>query len=268
MASKKKQQNLFKGAEAKLAAYEEKQRRHQDRTERRIRDNKLALIAGFAALLIAGLAQFGYGVTRPKATQDPSSHAAQQHHSTASASASAQPTNSSLVPNKALAEDRMWTGTMSINNQDLYIRVNGTLAPQAAANFITLAKKGFYNGLSCHRLTTSGIYVLQCGDPKGDGTGGPGYSFGPIENAPKATNGVATYRAGTIAMANSGSPYSNGSQFFIVYKDSPLAPNYTVFGSVTTGLEKLNAIIKAGVAGGGTDGKPAIKTTLGAIKLK
>jgi peptidyl-prolyl cis-trans isomerase B (cyclophilin B) len=94
--------------------------------------------------------------------------------------------------------------------------------------------------------------VLQCGDPTGTGSGGPGYSFGPVENAPK--NGV--YPAGTIAMARSDSPDSNGSQFFIVYKASSLpAPGYTVLGRITSGLDVVQKVA-AGGAQGGSDGKP------------
>jgi peptidyl-prolyl cis-trans isomerase B (cyclophilin B) len=157
---------------------------------------------------------------------------------------------------------------MQVNNATLGVQLFGNKAPQATANFIALSKKGFYKGVSCHRLTTSGIYVLQCGDPKGDGTGGPGYSFGPIENVPTANaQGIATYKTGYLAMANAGTPDSNGSQFFIVYKDSPLSPAYTVFGQITSGLSGLDSIIKAGVADGSGDGKPKVPTTLGAIKL-
>jgi peptidyl-prolyl cis-trans isomerase B (cyclophilin B) len=117
---------------------------------------------------------------------------------------------------------------------------------------IFLSRNAFWNGSPCHRVTTAGIYVLQCGDPTGTGSGGPGYSFGPVENAPK--NGV--YPAGTIAMARSNSPDSNGSQFFIVYKASSLpAPGYTVLGRVTSGLDVVQKVA-AGGAQGGSDGKP------------
>ena len=267
MASKKKQQNLFKGAEGKLAAYEAKQAEAKARVERRSRDNRLAIIAGVAALVIAGVSQFGYTLAHPTPTSSAAAVTAAPSDSP-SASPEASQTNSPDVPKPAIAENRVWNGTMQVNSATLGVQLFGDKAPQATANFLSLAKKNFYKGLSCHRLVTSGIFVLQCGDPKGDGTGGPGYSFGPIENAPKAdSTGVATYQTGYLAMANSGSPYSNGSQFFIVYKDSPLAPNYTVFGKITSGLTGLDKIIRGGVQGGGTDGKPVVATTLGSIKL-
>jgi peptidyl-prolyl cis-trans isomerase B (cyclophilin B) len=135
--------------------------------------------------------------------------------------------------------------------------------------FLTLAANKFYQDVSCHRLTTSGIFVLQCGDPNGDGTGGPGYNWGPIENAPADNN----YKEGVLAMARRGGDgNSMGSQFFIVYKDSPIpadaAGGYTVFGKITKGLSKLDKIINAGTEDGSGDGKPAIETKLGTIKLK
>ena len=131
---------------------------------------------------------------------------------------------------------RVWSGTMNVAGSDLGIQLDGKSAPQAVANFITLAKQGFYNGLNCHRLTTEGIFVLQCGDPNGDGTGGPGYNWGPIENAP-ADN---IYKTGVLAMARVGNDAgSMGSQFFIVYADSPIPADsvggYTVFGKITKG---------------------------------
>ena len=262
MASKKKQQNLFKGAESQLAAYEAKQAEARARVARRNRDNRLALIAGAAALVIAGVSQFAYTVSHPTPTASTAAVTAAP-----SDSATPEPSNGPLVPKASIAQNRVWTGTMQVNSATLGIKLFGDKAPQATANFIDLSKKGFYKGVSCHRLTTEGLFVLQCGDPKGDGTGGPGYSFGPIENVPAASGGVALYKTGVLAMANSGSPYSNGSQFFIVYKDTQLGPNYTVFGEVTSGLAGLDPIIKGGVQGGGTDGKPVVATTLGAIKL-
>lgn len=112
-------------------------------------------------------------------------------------------------------------------------------APCTTNSFRFLAQRHYFDGTHCHRLTTRGIFVLQCGDPTGTGSGGPGYVF-PDENL-----SGATYPAGTVAMANAG-PNTNGSQFFFVYKDSKLAPAYTPFGKVTWGLNVLRRIARAG----------------------
>ena len=163
---------------------------------------------------------------------------------------------------------------MKINKADLGITLYGEQAPQAVANFVDLINKGFYNQVSCHRLTTAGIYVLQCGDPNGDGSGGPGYSFGPIENVPEAKQGEQpTYLKGKLAMARVGNDgKSMGSQFFIVYEDSVIpsdsAGGYTVFGEVTTGLSGIDDIIKAGVKDGSGDGQPKVKTSVTSITVK
>lgn len=117
----------------------------------------------------------------------------------------------------------------------------------------TLARGGFYDKSLCHRLTTNGIYVLQCGDPTATGGGGPSFTFG-VENLP---NNVANnYPEGVVGMANSGRPDSNGSQFFIVYKDSTLPPNYTIWGRVISGLDVVKEVAKSGVKDGSTDGNP------------
>jgi len=126
------------------------------------------------------------------------------------------------------------------------------------ASTIFLARQGFWDGTRCHRLTTNGIYVLQCGDPQGTGGGGPGYSYGPVENAPSNN----TYPAGTVAMARQGNKGdSMGSQFFLVYKDSTIpsdsAGGYTVIGKIVGGLDVVDKVAAGGVLGGGTDGAPA-----------
>ena len=123
------------------------------------------------------------------------------------------------------------TTNCGVIKADLY----AAKAPHTVNSFVFLASKGYFTDIPCHRLTTSGIYVLQCGDPTGTGSGGPGYSF-KDENLTGAT-----YGAGVLAMANSGAN-TNGSQFFINYKDSTLAPSYTPFGKVTQGLDILQAI--------------------------
>ena len=128
-------------------------------------------------------------------------------------------------------------------------------APKTGNVMTHLAKDGYFDMTACHRLTTSGFYVLQCGDPTGTGTGSPGFKFAD-ENLPKANSGSSfNYNRGTIAMANGG-PGTNGSQFFIVYNKSPLPPNYSIWGHVTAGLDVVDRIAAAGVQGGGTDGKP------------
>lgn len=261
MASKKKQQNLFSSTSNKLAEYEAKQQVHAKQQARRKTDNKIALIAAGAALVLALGSQFTYSALNPTPT-------ASETPSATPTTPVAQESNGPLVPDVSIAENRVWNGTIEVNGSALGVKLFGDKAPQATANFIALAKKNFYDNVPCHRLTTAVIFVLQCGDPTGTGTGGPGYSFGPIENAPVAdATGIATYKKGFLAMANSGGAYTNGSQFFIVYQDSPLKPDYTVFGEISSGLESLDEIVKAGVSGGGQDGKPAVDTKLGAIKL-
>ncbi len=173
------------------------------------------------------------------------------------------------LPPPSAAQARTWTGTITMNVGKIGIELNGAKAPQAVASFVSLAGKGFFDGTKCHRLVTSGIKVLQCGDPTGTGSGGPGYTFGPVENAPK--DGV--YPAGTIAMARtSDNGSSMGSQFFLVYEDSTIpadtAGGYTVFGRMTSGLDVVTAVADAGVKGGKTDGPPATDVTIQGVETQ
>jgi peptidyl-prolyl cis-trans isomerase B (cyclophilin B) len=112
-------------------------------------------------------------------------------------------------------------------------------APCTTYSFRFLAQRGYFNGTHCHRLTTQRIYVLQCGDPTGTGSGGPGYAFNDENLA------GATYPAGTVAMANAG-PNTNGSQFFFTWQDTTLSPAYTPFGQVIQGMDVLKKIAAAG----------------------
>jgi peptidyl-prolyl cis-trans isomerase B (cyclophilin B) len=112
-------------------------------------------------------------------------------------------------------------------------------APCTTYSFRFLASRAYFNGTHCHRLTTQGIFVLQCGDPTGTGSGGPGYAFNDENLA------GATYPAGTVAMANAG-PDTNGSQFFFVWKNTTLSPAYTPFGTVVSGMDVLQRIAAAG----------------------
>ena len=158
-------------------------------------------------------------------------------------------------PAKATAAGKTFTAVVTTNCGDITLQLDGTKAPQTVASFVGLAKANYFADSPCHRVTTSGIFVLQCGDPLG-GTGpGPGYSYG-IENAPKD----GTYPKGTLAMARTSDPNSNADQFFIVYKDTKLPTEgggYSIFGTVTGGMDIVEKIAAAGVSGGATDGAPA-----------
>ncbi|MDE0778344.1 MAG: peptidylprolyl isomerase [Nocardioides sp.] len=141
--------------------------------------------------------------------------------------------------------------TLSTNVGDIDLTLDAAAAPCTVNSFTSLASQAYFDDTTCHRLTTSGIFVLQCGDPDGTGAGGPGYSFAD------ELSGAETYPAGTLAMANAG-PNTNGSQFFLVYEDSQLPAAYTVFGEVSAdGLEVLRSIAEKGTADGGGDGAPA-----------
>lgn len=133
-------------------------------------------------------------------------------------------------------------------------------APCAATIIDNLAKQGYYNQTQCHRITNMNIYVLQCGDPTGTGTGDPGFSF--ADEYPVGTSETGLYKAGVVAMANAGAD-TNGSQFFLNYKDSALDPDYTIFGTITEeGMATLEKISAKGAAGGLPDGPPAEAVTI------
>jgi peptidyl-prolyl cis-trans isomerase B (cyclophilin B) len=145
-----------------------------------------------------------------------------------------------------------YTAKVVTNCGTIVVALDGKAAPHTVNSFNFLAGKGFFTDTPCHRLTTSGIFVLQCGDPTGTGSGGPGYTI-PDENLRGAT-----YPAGTLAMANTGQPHTGGSQFFFVYANTSLPPQYTPFGHVTSGLGVLTRIAKAGTddSNGPGDGHP------------
>ncbi|KGM12924.1 peptidylprolyl isomerase [Cellulomonas bogoriensis] len=172
------------------------------------------------------------------------------------------------APDPALAQDRTWQIDLTTTAGDLVLELDGAAAPQAVASFITLAQDGYFTGTTCHRLTVEGIFVLQCGDPTGTGTGNPGYFFGPIENAPADD----VYPAGTVAMARvGGDGESMGSQFFLVYADSQIpsdaAGGYSVFGRVAEGMDVLQEVAEAGIAEG-TDQTPAIEVTIEEVETQ
>jgi peptidyl-prolyl cis-trans isomerase B (cyclophilin B) len=195
-------------------------------------------------------------------------------------------------PTTGIAKSGTQTMTITTDQGVIEATIDDALTPCTAASFTHLASKNFFDNTKCHRLTTSGIFVLQCGDPSATGTGGPTYRFAD-ENLPEAGDPSASgspssdpsasaspssdpsaapqtiYKAGTLAMANSGAN-TNGSQFFIVYADSPLDPKYSVFGTVTKGLDVVEKVAKGGVAEGGstaTDGKPKTEVTIQTLTM-
>lgn len=158
--------------------------------------------------------------------------------------------------------------TMATSAGDIGLALNRTLAPCTVNSFLSLTGQKYFDATTCHRLTTSGILVLQCGDPTGTGKGGPGYSFAnefPTDQYPAgdaALTTAANYPRGAVAMANAGAN-TNGSQFFLLYGNSPLPPSYTVFGTISTaGLAVLDKIAAAGTADGTKDGAPKTAVTI------
>jgi peptidyl-prolyl cis-trans isomerase B (cyclophilin B) len=255
-----------------VAGKKERQRklaaeRHQRRLARRAQRDRRArqwTMAVTAVVIVAGLSVGGVLLagtssgtsTTPKATPsasasptasptvaEPATHCVYTPAGTAARKVSLPP---STPDYKAT-----YTATINTNRGAIVIDLLNSKATCTVNSFVHLAEAGFYNKTPCFRLSTADPYMLQCGDPTGKGTGGPGYEF-----ASENLTG-ATYTAGTVAMANSGEPDSNGSQFFLVYKDSPLSPDYTPFGKIVSGLNILQAVAKAGYgkplssAGGG-----------------
>ncbi|WP_441247263.1 peptidylprolyl isomerase [Kitasatospora sp. McL0602] len=151
-----------------------------------------------------------------------------------------------------------YTATVDTSCGKVTLSLDAAKAPHTVNSFAFLSGEQYFDHVKCHRLTTEGIYVLQCGDPTGNGSGGPGYQF-PDENLTGAT-----YPAGTVAMANAG-PGTNGSQFFLVYKDTQLPPNYTPFGKITGGLDILQNIAAGGVQGGTGDGAPNAAVVMNSV---
>ncbi|WP_298228273.1 peptidylprolyl isomerase [Gryllotalpicola sp.] len=267
-------------ARERLRAYQARQGVHQARLRRRRRDNIAAGFGVIVAAIIAVGAQLGYFGAGPGAPEPVPSSSASNTPSPAASSASPSATggNQGNVPAQTVAANRSWTGTLTLNKTiALGIELDGKAAPQAASAVISLIRSGWYDGTVCHRLTTSGIYVLQCGGGRTvatAGSGGPGYSYGPVENAP-ADN---VYATGVIAMARqSDNGYSNGSQFFIVYQESTIPSDivggYTVVGKVTSGLSGLvTQVVDKGETDSNPsapgDGTPKVATTITSVTIK
>lgn len=257
----------------------------------------LGLIGGLTAVFATG------GTTaaakKPKAAASPSASASAS--ATASATAVAEPathctyTTSGVapaakkvsVPPTAPNYKAAYTAAIHTNVGTIDINLLNSKATCTVNSFAHLASAGYFNNSQCHRVVNSGgLYVLQCGDPtakattkltcstaaNAPGTGGPGYEFAS-ENLPTAASSSSsvTYKAGTVAMANSGSSDTNGSQFFLVFKNSTLGPDYTPFGTITSGLDILQKVANAGTSctySGAGGGAPKEKVVINSVTIK
>ena len=247
------EKNINKQIRERMRTYDQRKAEYESQLTKKKRRNIL-IVSSLIGIVVLAVVVGIIALVIPATVEEPQSGS----------------TSSSLVPSIELAEGRVWIGSMNVGNVPIGFELDGVASPQAVASTIYLSQSGFYEGITCHRLTTEGIFVLQCGDPNGDGTGGPGYAYGPIENAPEGD----LYPAGTIAMARQGgNPTSMGSQFFIVYQDtvipSDAAGGYTVIGRVTSGLDQLNQeVISLGTADGSSDGQPAIPVTITSFSVQ
>jgi peptidyl-prolyl cis-trans isomerase B (cyclophilin B) len=258
----------------RLRVFEARQTVHNRQVARRKKDQLMGIGLAVAAVTVASLAYWGWSVG-PGAPDVPEDLAGIEELLTEDVPEEPEapetiPVGSDVVPDPSFSEFRTWEGDITIDGVTLAIELDGEAAPQAVANFVMLAKLGFFDDTRCHRLTTSGIFVLQCGDPTGTGNGGPDYRFGPIENAPEDD----VYRTGTLAMARVGGDASSmGSQFFIVWDDSTipsdLAGGYTVFGTVTQGMSGvIDQVVTPGVEGGSGDGAPVATAVISSITIR
>ena len=265
MVSSKNQEREAREARDRLKAYNARQAVHTHQTKRRRRDNLIAVLGVVAIAAAATGVQIFYFAAGPGFVPVPS----------ASPGAVAEGANVGDVPDVSVAENRTWTGDITINGIPLGIELDGAAAPQAVAAFVTDAKNGYFTGKSCHRLvnTPGSAELLQCGSENGDGISDPAvYAYGPIENAP--TDGI--YPAGYLAIARTGSAYGNGHQFFIVYGQSNLpadaAGGYSVIGKITSGLDQLvSGVVSGGftpTTADGNEGTPVIPTTIDSVTVQ
>ena len=159
-------------------------------------------------------------------------------------------------PSATPPEDLPARLTIVTNHGDIPVTLDADQAPCAVNSLFSLAKQGYFDRTPCHRLSTQGYFVLQCGDPTGTGRGGPGYTFADelVDNDPRlqpcgteAGQQYCTYNAGTVAMANAGAN-TNGSQFFLVYGNSKFPPDSTVLGNMdAAGLKVVKEIAAKGI---------------------
>jgi peptidyl-prolyl cis-trans isomerase B (cyclophilin B) len=242
----------------------QQQRRAAARRRARVRNSVIASVLG--VVVIGSLALYTTGVLNNG--DDDKANASAEVTPSASATSKApdpcdKPAPGSVKklswkkePEMTIDTSADYTLKLATTCGEIDVALKAKAAPHTVNSFDFLAGQGYFDHTKCHRLTTSGIYVLQCGDPTGTGTGGPGYTI-PDENLKDSSLKGNVYPAGTVAMANTGQKDSGGSQFFLVYQDSPLPPSYTPFGTVSeAGMKVLKKIADAGENTGAGDGAP------------
>ena len=241
----------------------ERMLRQQQRRSRHAHQARRITIVAVICVVVVGLGVGGFfafaGSGGSKAAAVSSTSSVTTCHYTASGTAAR---NVGLPP--ARPDDKaVYQATIHTNRGDVVINLLNRKATCTVNSFVYLAAKKYFNNTHCHRLSTVNPFVLQCGDPTGTGKGGPGYEFNNENLA------GAKYTEGTVAMANGG-PNTNGSQFFIVYKNSPLAPSYTPFGKVVKGLGIIQNVARAGSdnANGSGDGHPKEKVVIESVTIK
>jgi peptidyl-prolyl cis-trans isomerase B (cyclophilin B) len=241
----------------------QQQRRTSARRKARMRNSVIASVLG--VIVIGSVALYTTGVLK---NDDDKSNASADVTPSASATSKApdpcaKPAAGKIKtlswkkePAMTIDTSAKYTMKLATTCGDIDIALKTKAAPHTVNSFDFLAAKGYFDHTKCHRLTTSGICVLQCGDPTGAGSGGPGYTI-PDENLKDTSLKGGIYPAGTIAMANTGQAHTGGSQFFLVYKNSTLPASYTPFGTISaSGMKVLNKIAAAGESTGAGDGAP------------
>ncbi|MFE4536005.1 peptidylprolyl isomerase [Streptomyces scopuliridis] len=244
-------------------AREKFERQQQRRAEARKKAKRRNVIIAsvLAVVVLAGAAAYASGGLSGGDSSDKAAAPESSDSPAPSPSESGEP-----EPKMTIDKNAAYTMALKTSQGDISIAMDAKKTPHTVNSFKALADKKYFDNTKCHRLTTEGIFVLQCGDPKGDGTGGPGYTI-EDENltalGKAGADGSVTYPAGTVAMANTGQPHTGGSQFFLVYKDTKLPPSYTPFGTMDdAGLKTVEAVAKAGVDGGTGDGAPKKTVTV------